>query len=165
MILLLSVESESKARVLGKKVKHYLVGQEFEVVYKLTNTGNQNFLGGSFTVEIHWSNGQYETTTYTIPPLSPGDTKLAKPKSNWGVLSRGFALFFLMDAKDNTGKNITLYKNPQNPIPKTVSFYSVLGKEPEELYQYWALIVAIIALLILVGEKALQILLWAINPS
>jgi hypothetical protein len=163
MSLLLEVESESKARVLGKRVKHYLVGQEFEAVYKLTNTGNQNFPGGTFSVVIHWPNGQYESTTYTIPPLIPKETRAAVPKSKWGVLSRGFALFYLTDAKDNTGKSISINKSAHNPIPKTVSFYSVLGKEPEELYQYWALIVALVALLILVGEKVLEMLLWIIN--
>jgi hypothetical protein len=55
--------------------------------------------------------------------------------------------------------NIIIHKSLQDPI-KESSFYSVLGKEPEELYQYWALIVAIVALLILVGEKVFQLLLW-----
>jgi hypothetical protein len=161
--LVLRVESRSTAKVLGMHVKDCLVGQNFEVAYKLENIGDRLFPGGSFSVVIHWSNGQFEQTPYTIPELQPGEIKPAEPRSSWGVLSRGFALFYLVDAKDNDGKEIIFYRSPQDAIPKAVSFYSVLGKEPEELYQFWALIATVISLLILVGDKVLQLIIWMIS--
>jgi hypothetical protein len=161
--LLLQVESKSKAKVLKKSVKHYLVGQSFQVAYKVKNIGDQLFPGGTFYVQIIWPNGQLEGWTYTIPQLTPEETSIAEPKSERGVLSQGFALFYLRNARDNEGKGITLYKSPKDTLSVGNSFYSVLGKEPEELYQYWALIVAIGALLILVGEKVFQTIIWILS--
>ena len=163
--LTLRAESRSKARVIGRDVKDYLVGHNFEVIYELQNIGDQPFPGGSFLVVIQWSNGQFEQTSYSIPMLQPKDIKSAEPKSIWGVLSRGFALFFLMDAKDNNGKDITLYKNEQDEVPKKASFYSILGREPEELYQFWALIATVASLVILVSEKILQLAIWGISSA
>lgn len=156
--LLLQAESRSKAKILRKSVKDYVVGQNFQVVYKLTNIGYQLFPGGTFSVEIKWPNGQIEVTPYTIPQLAPNETRSAEPKSEWGVLSRGFALFFVTSAVDNYGKDIIFYSDPKNTISGLVSFYSVLGKDPEELYQYWAMIAAVVALFILVGEKLYEII-------
>jgi len=161
--LLLQVETKSKAKVLGKSVKHYLVGQDFEVVYKLGNIGDQLFPGGHFSVQIRWPNGQIEQTPYTIPQLQLGETKPAEPKSTWGVLARGFGLLYITSSTDNDGKEIIFYRSPEDAIPRKVSFYAVLGKEPEELYQYWALIIATGSLLILVGEKVFQIIKWIIS--
>lgn len=157
--LVLQVESRSRGKVLGKEVKDYLVGQNFEVEYKFQNIGDQPFPGGSFSVVINWSNGQFEQTTYTIPALAPKEIKLAEPKSIWGVLSRGFALFFLVNAHNSNGNEISIFRDEKDELPKLVSFYSVLGKEPEELYQFWALIAAVGSLIILVGEKVLQLII------
>jgi len=160
--LLLQVESKSKATILGKSLRDYLVGQNFRATYKLTNIGDQLFPGGFFAVEIRWPNGQFENTPYTIPQLAPSESKLAEPQSDWGVLSRGFALFYLVDTRDNNGKDIIFYSGPNDTIPRSVSFYSILGKDPEELYQYWAMIVGAAALVILVGEKLFEMIRWIV---
>lgn len=81
--LLLKAETTSEARVLGKRVSHYLVGQNFKVIYKLENMGEQAFPGGSITVNIQWPNGQFEIRTYTIPPLEPKEAKTAESVSTW----------------------------------------------------------------------------------
>jgi len=157
--LLIKTETISEAKILGKRVHHYLVGQNFKVVYKLENAGDQVFPGGRFTVAIQWPNGQFEVTPYTVPSLKPKEAKQAEPASTWGVLCRGFALFFLVDARDKEGKDIILHKTPNDPVSRQASFHSVLGIESEEIYQLWAMIAAVVSLLVLVSEKVIQLIL------
>lgn len=66
-----------------------------------------------------------------------------------------------LDARENDGKDIPLYRSTQDAIPRAVSFYSILGKEPEEPYQCWALIATVMSLLALISEKLVQLALWA----
>lgn len=164
IILVLKVESKSKAKILGKRVKSYLVGQDFEVTYRIENIGDGEFAGGIVKILISWPNGQGEITPYTIPLLKGGDERPLEPSpSTWGVLSRGFALFSLLDAKYHFGRPITIYKDEENQIPmgkQAPAFYSVLGKEPEEIYEFWGMIISAIALVILVGDKIIQFLKW-----
>jgi hypothetical protein len=157
--LLLRAETKSEAKILGKHIHHYLAGQNFRVVYKLENIGDQIFPGGFFTVTIQWPNGQFEITTYTIPQLEPRKAKLAEPTSIWGVLCRGFALFFLGDARDKNGQGIIFYKSPDNTISRAASFHSVLGIESEEIYQFYAMIAAVVSLVILVGDKIVGLIM------
>lgn len=166
--LVLKVDVKSMAKVLGLNLKSYLVGHNFKVIYNLKNEGDQTFPGGYMRIQILWPNGQIEQTSYSIPKITPTETKQAidsrtnEPFSIWGVLSRGFALFFLGGATLVNNQALILYGSPdiEHGIRGDSSFFSILGKEPEELYQLWALIFAIASLLILVSDKVLNIFKW-----
>jgi hypothetical protein len=161
---MLETEAKTKAKILGKRVESYLVGQEFEVAVKLTNIGSAIFPGGSFIVSIEWPNGQTVQEEYQIPMLNPGEVHKWSPFTTGG-LSRGFALFTLQSSPANDGKPVNFHKPsgeliPSGP-PRTVySFFSILAKEPEEIYEFWGMIVSAVSLAFLVGIELTRFLIW-----
>ena len=161
--ILLKVESKSKAKILRKHVKSYLVGHEFEVCFELTNVGSTVFPGGNFSVSIEWPNGQTVQEPYQIPTLDPGEVRMHAFTT--GALSRGFALFTFQSSLANDGKPVNFRKPsgeliPSGP-PRTVySFYSILAKEPEEIYEFWGMIIAAVSLAFLVGIELTRFLIW-----
>lgn len=74
-------------------------------------------------------------------------------------------MFFLVDARDKNGQDIIFYKGADDKVPRQVSFHSVLGIEPEEIYQFWAMLAAVISLVVLVAEKAIQLIIPLISPK
>ena len=156
--LQLDVGSEDLGSAHAKSFK---IGNNFRVGYTLRNGGDAPFPGGTFRVDIVWPNGQYETTTYTIPALEPGQERDADPISDWGVLSRGYALFKLTQPTDNNGNNFELHRsNGSQVLHGPFAFNSVLGFTPEERYQFWAMIVSAIGLVI----SAVGLLIVAFRP-
>lgn len=170
--LVLQTETTSKAKILKRGIKHYLVGHNFQVIYKLKNDGDELFPGGTFDVVIQWPNGQFEKATYSIPSIEPNnvDKALVYGKNlsitEWGVLCRGFALFFLRNVRDAKGIKLFLHKEGGEELSEQESFHSVLGIEAEEVYQFWAMIAAVVSLLFLVAEKVIQLILenWPKAP-
>jgi hypothetical protein len=141
--------------------KSFKIGNNFRVRYTLRNGGDTPFPGGKFGVNIVWPNGQVESGTYNIPALEPGQERDAEPVSNWGVLSNGYALFQLSQPTDNNDNKFELHRRQGDLVPHgPISFHSVLGFTPEERYQYWAMIVSAIGLVI----SAVGLLLVALRP-
>jgi len=162
--IMLKTETKSKAKILGKRVKSYLVGQEFEVTVELTNKGSAVFPGGSFTVSIEWPNGQTVRTSYQISMLNLGEVRKLPPFTT-GALSRGFATFTLESSPANDGKPVNFHKPsgeliPSGPPGTVYSFYSILAKEPEEIYEFWGMIIAAVSLAFLVGIELTRFLIW-----
>ena len=109
-------------------MKSYKIGNRFRVRYTLRNGGDLPFPGGTFDVNILWPSGQFERTTYRIPGIDPGRETDAEPVSEWGVLSKGYALFNLTQPIDNNGNRFGLHRREGALVThEPVSFHSVLG--------------------------------------
>jgi len=160
----LKVESNSKAKILGKQLKSYLVGYKFEALFELTNVSPAVFPGGTFTLNIEWPNGQIVSDTFQIPALDPGEVHKIPPLTT-GALTRGFALFTLdARAPANDNKPIVFRSASGEPIPsgapRTVySFYSILAKEPEEIYEFWGMLIAAFSLAFLVLIELIRLII------
>jgi len=162
--IMLKTESKSKARILGKHLKSHVVGHEFEVLFELTNIGSIVFPGGDFTVNIEWPNGQEVIETLQIPVLNPGNMHKTSPLTT-EALSRGFALLTLGGVRANDKKPVKFCKESGESIvsgpPRTVyAFYTILAKEPEEIYQFWAMLLSAVSLVFLVGIELIRFLMW-----
>jgi len=156
---MLKTETKSKAKILGKHIKSFLVGHEFEVVFELTNVVSTVFPGGSFGVLIEWPNGQLVQKNYQIPTLDPGEVHKTSP-FNTGVLSRGYALFSFLSWGSNDGKELRFRDSSGKSIFGRPSFHAVLAKEPEEIYEFWGMIIAALSLAFLVGIELIRFLIW-----
>lgn len=151
----------------------FIVGETFQATYTVTNIGTDIFdtQVRKLTITINWPNGQSELTSYEIDELKPGDHQ--EFDAQWGVLAPGFALF---SAKLEIGPGVTrlhsavgisqyfpdigpLFRDENNQILPDFSFFSVYGQTTEEFYQYWAMIFALLAILLLVIEKIVPHLL------
>lgn len=156
---MLKTESKPKAKILRKHIKSFLVGHEFEVVFELTNVGSTVFPGGNFSVIIEWPNGQIvQTPNYQIPKLGSGNTYKTAPFTTNG-LSRGYALFSFSSWGSNDGKDLR-FRHPSGRSLGTLSFHAILAKDPEEIYEFWGMIIAAFSLAFLVGIELIRFLIW-----
>ena len=156
----MKTESKSKAKIL----RSYLVGHKFEVLFELTNVGSAIFPGGKFTLRIDWPNGQVVEETFQIPALGLGEVHKTSPLTT-KALSRGFALFTLANSHANDKKPVSFRKGSgelirSGPLGTVYSFYSILAKEPEEIYEFWGMIIAAVSLAFLVGIELIRFLIW-----
>ena len=160
----LTAESKSKAKILRMPLDSYLVGKEFEVLLEVTNVGSAFFPGGKFKVSITWPNGQTVEEDIQIPPLNPSEaSKTSRFTTN--ALCRGFALFTLESLPANDGKRISFRKAsgesiPSGPPGKVHSFYSILANEPEEIYEFWGMIIAATSLAFLAVIELIRFIIW-----
>jgi len=163
--LVLKVETEPM-KIRGFKLKSYIVGRGFKVVFSLTNEGDETFLGGNMTIQILWANRQFYEPNYRIPEIKPGETKQAiynnsnEPFSILAVPTSGYGFFYLQKTSSIDNKPLIIYESPDSDhgIGRKNVFYTILCKDPEELYQYWAMIFAIASLLIIVMEKVFHLI-------
>lgn len=158
----LSEIKELMFRRAGKPA--FIIGEEFDVVYTITNIGDAPFPGGTLAIDIRWPNGQMETTSYQIDQLNPGEQDHLR--SRWGILAPGFALFFayliVPGQKKITGVDtVPLFRDERNEIKYNVSFFSIFAQTAEEFYQFWAMIFAVFSILIIViGGYIIPFIKW-----
>lgn len=149
-------------RFLFRRLKEeaFLVGEDFEVTYMVTNVDSRHFPGGVLQIVISWPNGQGESSPYVVPSLAPGDPHTIHI-ARWGVLANGFSLF---SARMHENARLVRYKivgsvgdsrlfrdeGRRHRIFPNVSFFSVYGQNPEEFYELWGMMIAAFGFLILV---------------
>ena len=131
-------------RFLFRRLKKeaFLVGEEFEVTYTVTNVDSRHFPGGVLQIDIKWPNGQGESSPYIVLPLTPGESHTILV-ARWGVLANGFSLFHARmhenarlvnyTIRDSVGDS-RLFRDEgrRHKIFSNVSFFSVYGQNPEE---------------------------------
>lgn len=156
--IMLKAESKSKAKILWKHVKSYMVGHKFQVLFEFTNVGSTVFPGGSLGVLITWPNGQVVQFEYQIPKLGLGDMYKA-PHFTTDALSRGYGLFSVSSYGSKEGE-VRFRDQSGKSIFGQPSFYSVLAKEPEEIYEFWGMVIAAISLAFLVGIELIRFVIW-----
>ena len=141
----------------------YVVGREFEVSYEVTNLGDNHFLGGVLKVLIIPPNGQFVVSSYRIPALAP-KAKFLIDKNEVNqplvkkVMAEGFNLFSAVVTGDD-GVEAIIESPPDRIRRKGESFMDVFGKPMEEVYEMFALYLAVIGLVGTVVVSIIQLLL------
>jgi len=154
----LRIKCASKARILRIKVKSFLVGQKFDSVVRVTNFGKEIFPGGTSTFKIIWPSGQSLTVSYEIPRLAPNET-YEQTHPDLETLAPGYILFFSkISSVDN--RQITLTSGPEGLVlDEGFPLYHVVAKNPEEIYEYYAMLIAAFSLFMLMVERLIAYLL------
>lgn len=157
----LEVDVKSSARILGLPVRSFVVGERFDAVYILTNKDEKAFLGGHLSALIRWPVGESRSLKIDIPRLEPGETCKLKD-CGIPVLSQGYTTFqFSASSIEDKAIVITSKYSGVGLFPHP-TWHFIVGKTREEIYQYWALLVAAASLLIIAIKEiwlALQFLI------
>lgn len=158
--ILLKAETKSKAKILGKHLKSFVAGQEFVVTYKLTNNAKTVFPGGTFRVNIAYPIGQTVWEDYVIPKLDPNET-YTTPIFITEALASGYALFVLTKVRSNDTKPVDWLKSPGEALAlEPNSFYSIQAKEPEEIYEFWGMLISAFSLLSLLAIEIIRFIFY-----
>lgn len=156
-----------KVPYLNIPKKHtFVAGKKYKLSAQIKNMSTSRFPGGSFKLIIQWPNGLAVFWNFKVDPLAPNE--ICKPKYGiTDVLDDGPALF-LMKADDANGKPINFCDMWGNRLaPQQSRFthvHTIIPKRAEELYQLWALIVAVISVFpIFIKEVIIPLLQWLIT--
>ena len=161
--LLIEAKTESRAKILGIRVRSLLEGQRYCVSFIVTNLGEQSFPSGTMDVAL----GHYESqlgsyiTDIKLPEILPKES--VEVGKGEGVISfRGTALFEIHKIQSSDKKEVFPFKHPQNPkkIDWGQAFSSIHATTSDEIYQFWAMVIAAISLSIIALEKIVQFFLW-----
>ena len=139
-------------------------GEEFEIIYKIKNTGTNLFPGGRVVVEITWSSLS-EKVYQSIDinePLSPGE-ETEPTEYSQAPLSSGYTWFYVANATASDRRAVQVYKDggvqlwPLQQVQLGDStahlrrpLHAVRARTHEEITEHRALWVAAGALVLLV---------------
>lgn len=155
---MLYIVTESKAKILGKKIKSYVLGQPFEIGVGIKNIGKNVVKDLKFSFSIIWSNQQRVTFESEEPiELLPNKGTIGQFESN--AMAHGYGLFMMGKVKDNTS-NVNLFDINSKPLKRMGAIHTIYAKTGEEVFSYYALIVASISLVIIALEKLYPFFLW-----
>lgn len=159
--LIIKTITKSKAKFWFFQIKTYILGEKYEISFELKNIKNE-FTGGELRFRIAWPNGQQVVEHFPIPPLKK-DEIYSTPVFETESLSEGYGLVFIN--MEMQGKKVQFFSGPrvENWIDTRSSVHSIKAKTWEEIYEFWALIIASIALFIIVIEKLFSLLDWIIQ--
>ena len=73
------------------------------------------------------------------------------------ALARGYGLFFCKKWEANDGKSIRLFDAQGRLIDSKAAIYSIPVKTWEEIYSFWALVVAVLSLAIVAIETIVKV--------
>jgi len=159
--LIIKPLTESKAkflRIIPMRKKSFVEGEKLEISFELENLSNEIFPGGMLYFYINWTSGQQVRHSFPIPPLKPNQIWVTS-KFETDALSHGFALIYIRmpDIHDEQGKphDVEFYsgRRVENYIDIRASVAAIKVKTWEEIYEFWALIVAALSLLIIALDK------------
>ena len=139
--LTISGHSKSKAKLLGRRTKHFIVGQEFEIYFEVKNVGGEPSPPTIFYYTINWPGTKAETVeNFKIKSIESGQSEKSET-ATYRALSTGLG-------------GVTVYANTdQHPIDKvqvwekegeipqrlTKMFELIYATTPEAIYEFWAL--------------------------
>jgi len=156
--LIVEVKTVSYAKKI-KKLQSFIVREPFSVDVKFTNIGSSFFPGGQLTLLVAWSNGQGVTVPVIIPELDINKDETVELNKT-EALAEGFGLILIRNVKANDGNTITLFDIKRESIEPKVAIHSIPTKTWEEIYTYWALIIAVISLIPIAVQSIWTIILW-----
>jgi hypothetical protein len=154
--------------------KTYVVGRKFVVTAHFVNHDTAAFLGGNVDVVWRWQNGLAVTWTIRLPSLAPNEHyNISFGETD--VLDDSPALFYVDGIPTaNLNQHIQFCHvngtsiQPQPPQAGALAgwyhIHTIIPKRAEELYQLWAILVAIAALIPIATENiVIPILKWLIG--
>lgn len=158
--LMIKTFIKSKARFLRFiPIKSFVEGTKYEISFRLENIGEEVFPGADLKFRIRWRSQQYDEEVFPIYPLKRNES-YDTPKFLTDAYSDGYGLVFILDMpyiKDEKGEShkVEFYsgKRVEDYINIKDSIASIKSKSWEEIYEFWALIVASASLAIIALEK------------
>lgn len=166
--LLIEAQTESKAKILGIPAKSFVEGQKYTQTFLLTNLGKEPYPGGKLFIRTGWPSQQNVDSEYEIPEILPKESYRTLERVA-RVLSGGYGLIAVSDIGPEDAESVELFRNAEKPIflDFDEAFHLVSGKAHEEIYEFWAMLIAASSLLIIALEKIVQLFLWisSILPS
>jgi len=162
--LLIEAQTKSKAKILGIPVKSFVEGQEYTQSFLLTNLGKEPYPGGKLFIKTGWASQQNVDSEYEIPEILPKESYRTLERVA-RVLSSGYGLIAVVDIGPEDAESVELFKNAEKPIflEFNEAFHLVPGKAHEEIYEFWAMIIAAFSLLIIALEKIVEFVQWLLK--
>jgi len=159
---------ESKAKFLKViPIKSFVEREKYAISFTLKNLSEEDFPKGKLRIRIEWPSQQ--NVKLGIPILhSIKNNELYQTNVVLSdVMSEGYALIYvdgylITPAEANAIKiesaklpDVEFYSDEEakSRIHLESSFFSIKCKTPEEIYEFWALIIATISLVIIALEK------------
>ena len=142
-------------------MKSFVQGEKYEISFKLENIGKEVFPGGELYFKITWPSQQEVRHHFPIASLRRNETH-DTPKFLTDVLSDGYGLIYVSMpyVKDEQGNfcQIDFYsgKRVEDRFGIGRSISSVKSRTWEEIYEFWALIVAVISLAVIAIDIVLE---------
>jgi len=159
--LTIRAQTKSRAKLIGgrKKTNHFIVGRKYDINYVVKNIGEEKSPSGRIYIHIKWPG----TTTgsrweFTIEPLEPGECHTSETKT-YLAFSTGLATIMAYDRirsgsheLQNVVELIIFRKDGKRELDKKEAFDTIFATTPEAIYEYYALWVAAIGLIIIASE-------------
>ena len=167
--LMIKTLTKSKSRFLKFiPMKSFVEGEPYEISFNLENIGEEVFPGGVLDFKITSPSKQEVRHHFPIPPLSRNESY---PTSKYltDALSDGYGLVYISmeDVHREQGKvrQVEFYsgKRVEDRIYIQASISTIKSRSWEEIYEFWALIVATISLAIIALDKMIAMLIEAIK--
>ena len=166
--LMIKSITESNAKLLKFfPMKSFVEREDYDISFQITNIGEQDFPRGHFFFDISWPSDRVVRRSFPIKPLAVNET-CNTDKFTTGALFSGYGLILIATIGGTPifyphyGKvlQVDFYtrKKPEDKIDPSVAFDHVKAKTWEEIYEFWALIVATIGLGIIALEKIVILL-------
>jgi hypothetical protein len=161
---------KSKAKLFKfLPTKSFVLGGSFQISFRFENMSQETFPGADCSYKIEWPSRQIVEHRFPISPLKKNEV-YNSPTLTTEALCDGFGLIYitgLSTVKDEQGRTrqVKFYsgKRVEDYIDIEYSVSSVNAKSWEEIYEFWALIIATISLLIIALEKIISLLNWLIT--
>lgn len=153
----ISIEAicKSQAKLFGRKTKKYLLGENYEVVFKMKNIGEKDFPGGMAKIYINYTSGQSHFIGFSISKIEKGKETLTE-KISKSALGKGYALF-LAEMTANDGEPVKLIKYGQD-LPENASFGAIFIETRTDIYSYDALMISAVSLVAMVILSILSLI-------
>jgi hypothetical protein len=149
--LKVEVKSRSEAKILGHRVREFLVGEQFSASFSITNIGDISYPGGNMTITIPWLKDVEVRGPFVLPTLGSGE-RTDLPPWTTDVFRAGFGLFLCEINANGGGEVEWVDANGNRRFPST-AIGSVNCQTKDEIYTLWALIVSTASVCVIVIEK------------
>jgi len=171
--LIVKISLKSKAKLFKSiPLKSVVKGEPYELTFYFQNIAEETFPGANFNFDIQWPTDQFDSGTIKVPLLEKNGS-YNSPSATFTALSDNSALVFIRVSHHHEGEYHI--KNEKNEL-RTVQFYKgkrvedriksnrsislINSKTSEEIYEFWALVIAMFSLFIIALEKLVSIWSW-----
>jgi len=150
---IVSVRSRAKIfRVIP--TKNFIRGRKFEIKVKFLNKG-ERYAGGEFDLEIRYSTRQANRLRGSLPPMA-SDESFETQTWIFDALADGYGLIHCTIKSD---KEVTLIDDSDRALAAEDAVSSIYVLAERDVYTFYALIVSVTSLAMIVLERLIRLLL------
>lgn len=171
--LIVKTSLKSKAKLFKSiPLKSVVSGEPYEITFYFQNIAEETFPGANFNFDIQWPSQQFDSGTIKVPPLNKNDAHNSS-STTFTALSDGSSLVFIrvnpyhmgeyhIKNEKNELRTVQFYKGKrvEDRIKSSASISLINSKTSEEIYEFWALVIAMFSLFIIALEKVISIWNW-----